>query len=229
MKRLIIYALIISALALGGCGDDTSSKESITVSPAATNSSSADSAKGQESSQTDEGYAYTDTKVDPFELDKQGGGEDYDTFAHTEDIAKSVWGAFYDEKYGADKNHLTPQLPEGYTDLGGAANMEGFSFGIAGEEEKTFSVKVDVKQKYDNINTIYHELADKIGQDGRDEIKMQEGVVTEHFADSIYFEYTVNAINDQGLRIEVSSISKEVTLDELIKLAKGIKFFETKV
>ncbi len=236
MKKLITYALIISTLLLCSCGDDnsssskadTTSKESTSSSQAADSSSAADS-KQEDSSQQEGGYAYTDTKVDPFELDKQGGGDDYDNFAHTEDIARSVWGAFYEEKYGADKTHLTPQLPEGYTDLGGAANIQGFSFGVAGEGEKTFSVKVDVMQKYDDIVALYHEISAKVGEDGRDIVKMEEGVVTEHFAESIYFEYTVNAVNSQGLRIEVSSINKDVTLDELIKLAKGIHFFQTEV
>lgn len=231
MKKHIL-PLIAAALLLSGCGSDISSTDSSST-PESTKSSNSsqestpESGSSEQPEQQPEAYEYTDTKTDPFEIDKNGvpeGGVDYDTFSHTEDIAKSVWGAFYEQKYGADKSKLIPKVPEGYQDMGGAANMESISFGISDGGGRTFSVKIDLAEKYGDIQALYNSISADTTVIERDGAEISGDTVIEHFTESIYFEYTVNILTPDGFRAEVSSISKDTGLDELTGFALSLTF-----
>ena len=239
MKRNII-ALLAAAMLLTGCADDISSQESKAADSSYAMQTTADKESSSEADTTTapqpDNYEYTDTKADPFEIDRQGKQsgddwvQDYDTFTNCQDIAKSVWGAYYESKFGADKSRLVPKCPEGVSDMGGAANMTSINCGMLKGDvtdpatSRTFSVIITLDNKYSSIQELYEKLSADTTDLTRDWLDVSDSAVTEHFTESIYFEYTVDILSPDGFRVAVSSISKETTLDELNEFAQSLTF-----
>ena len=243
MKKKLL-ALTAAAMLLTGCGDDISSQEtaetsSVSQAKAGASSSSeapsAEESSGESDGKDSGGYEYTDTVADPFALENYKPGEDewvqdYDTFKSCEDIPKSVWGAYYESKFGADKSRLIPKCPDGVSDLGGAANMTNINCGMAmgdindPDNCKTFTVIISLDNKFDSIQSLYDNASAESTDITRDSIYISDNMVIEHFTESIYFEYTVDILTPDGFRAAVSSISKQTTLDELISFAQSLTF-----
>lgn len=237
MKRNIL-ALLAAAALLTGCGDDISSQE---TGKTAESSSAAQTTADKESSSATEteqpqSYEYTDTKVDPFEVEKQKEQnsdelvQDYETFTNCQDIGKSVWGAYYESRYGADKSRLIPKCPEGVSDMGGAANLTSINCGMvkgdinSPDTNRTFSVVIMLDNRYDSLQSLYDKVSADTTDLTRDWIDITDSAVIEHFTESIYFEYTVDVLTPDGFRAEISSITKDTTLDELTAFAQSLTF-----
>ncbi|MBR1750650.1 MAG: membrane lipoprotein lipid attachment site-containing protein [Ruminococcus sp.] len=231
MTKIIL--VLSMALLLTGCSESADSSDAGgSVSTAEV--SSAQSSESTDNTKKIEDFKYKEVRTDPYEAEKliqsgETGVTDYEPFTRQSDIADSIWGEYYHDRYGCDKDKLLPACPEGWEDCGGGANLDYFTLGYSKTDEWTgepvlISVKTYLSKKYTDTDTLFDDIqAEDTGDLVRDNVYKEDDAVIEHFADSIYYQYRLTLIDSQGFRYEVTSAQPTVTLDDLIAFNDSLK------